>query len=148
MSGQPSGFQSAPPPPVLSLADTSQAAALRLLSLIEAEFEALKKQDLANFEALQPEKLKLLEQLGDVAKQLEQGALQEGPRSGWDAFKEVVQRCRDGHRRNETLISRQLMSIRGALQALSGAGGPDSVEMYDRLGQIRSTTRRDRYNEA
>jgi hypothetical protein len=40
------------------------------------------------------------------------------------------------------------LTIRAALQALSGAQGPDSVEMYDRLGQITQSGRRDRYNEA
>jgi flagellar biosynthesis/type III secretory pathway chaperone len=148
MSGKSSGFQPSSPPPTLSFVQISHAAALRLLSLINAEFEALKKQDLTSFEALQPEKLRLLEQLGDVAKKIEQGALDQEDRSPWEPFKELVSQCRDGHRRNETLISRQLMTIRGALQALSGANAPDSVEMYDRLGQITQSARRDRYNEA
>jgi flagellar biosynthesis/type III secretory pathway chaperone len=148
MSGKSSGFQPSSAPAALSFAETSHATALRLQSLIEAEFEALKRQDLTGFEALQPEKQQLLEQLGDVAKKIEQGALADQDRAQWDAFKALVHRCRDGHRRNETLISRQLMTIRGALQALSGANGPDSVEMYDRLGQITQSNRRDRYNEA
>ena len=116
--------------------------------MIDAEFDALKRQDLAAFESLQPEKLQLLEQLGDVAKKIEQGAQADQERAQWDDFKTLVHRCRDGHRRNETLISRQLLTIRGALQALSGANGSDSVEMYDRLGQMTLSGRRDRYNEA
>ena len=148
MSGTSSGFQPSSSPPTLSFAETSRAAATRLLSLIDAEFEALKKQDLPAFEALQPEKLQLLEQLGEVAKKIEQGTLGDAGETPWPDFKDLVRRCRDGHRRNETLISRQLMTIRGALQALSGAQGPDSVEMYDRLGQLTQSGRRDRYNEA
>lgn len=148
MSEKSSGFQSSHPPPSLSFAEISHAAALRLLSLVDAEFEALKKQDLTGFEALQPEKLQLLEQLGEVAKKIEQGTLGDQSQREWLDFKDTVLRCRDGHRRNETLISRQLLTIRGALQALSGASGPDSVEMYDRLGQLTQHARRDRYNEA
>jgi flagellar biosynthesis/type III secretory pathway chaperone len=148
MSEKTSGFQSSHPPPTLSFAETSYAAALRLLSLVDAEFEALKKQDLTGFEALQPEKLQLLEQLGEVAKKIEQGKLGDQGQPEWLDFKALVLRCRDGHRRNETLISRQLLTIRGALQALSGTSGPDSVEMYDRLGQLTPHARRDRYNEA
>ncbi len=148
MSEKSSGFQSLHPPPTLSFAQMSYAAAQRLLSLVDAEFEALKKQDLTGFEALQPEKLQLLEQLGEVAKKIEQGTLGDQNQPEWLDFKELVLRCRDGHRRNETLISRQLLTIRGALQALSGASGPDSVEMYDRLGQLTQHARRDRYNEA
>lgn len=148
MSEKSSGFQSLRSPPTLSFAELSHAAAQRLLSLVDAEFDALKKQDLAGFEALQPEKLQLLEQLGEVAKKIEQSTLGDHSQREWQDFKEIVLRCRDGHRRNETLISRQLMTIRGALQALSGASGPDSVEMYDRLGQLTQQSRRDRYNEA
>jgi flagellar biosynthesis/type III secretory pathway chaperone len=148
MSEKSLGFQSSHPPPTLSFAETSHAAALRLLSLVDAEFETLKKQDLTGFEALQPEKLQLLEQLGEVAKKIEQGTLGDQNQPEWLDFKELVLHCRDGHRRNETLISRQLLTIRGALQALSGASGPDSVEMYDRLGQLTQHARRDRYNEA
>ncbi len=148
MSGKTSGFQPSSSPPKLSFAETSYAAATRLLSLMDAEFEALKKQDLTSFEALQPEKMQLLEQLGDVAKRIEQGTLGEHGQGEWADFKELVRRCRDGHRRNETLITRQLTTIRAALQALSGAQGPDSLEMYDRLGQLTQSGRRDRYNEA
>ncbi len=148
MSGKTSGFQPSSSPPTLSFVETSRAAATRLLTLIDAEFEALKKQDLTVFEAIQPEKVQLLDQLGDVAQRIEQGTLGDGAQGEWADFKELVRRCRDGHRRNETLISRQLMTIRSALQALSGAHGPDSVEMYDRLGQLTQSGRRDRYNEA
>lgn len=148
MSGKSSGFQPSATPPTLSFFETSSAAASRLLSLIDAEFDALKRQDLTAFESLQSEKLQLLEQLSDVARKIEQGALADQHRAQWDDFKAVVHRCRDGHRRNETLISRQLSTIRGALQALSGAQGSDSVEMYDRLGQITLSGKRDRYNEA
>lgn len=84
MSEKTSGFQSSHPPPTLSFAETSYAAALRLLSLVDAEFEALKKQDLTGFEALQPEKLQLLEQLGEVAKKIEQGKLEiKASPNGW-----------------------------------------------------------------
>ncbi|MEY3992509.1 MAG: hypothetical protein RIS04_1272 [Pseudomonadota bacterium] len=143
-----SGFTASPPPPSLSRAELAQSQARRLLGLIDAEFEALKKQDLTAFEALQQEKLELLNQLGALAPKIQQGIVGATDTPEWADFKALIRQCQDNYRRNETLISRQLMTIRGALKALSGAGGPDSVEVYDRLGQLSNHSRRDRYNEA
>lgn len=148
MASPNSGFTASPPPPSLSRAESAQSQARRLLNLIDTEFEVLKKQDLAAFEALQPEKLELLNQLGALAKKIQQGAVGSTDEPEWADFKTLIRQCQDHYRRNETLISRQLMTIRGALQALSGSGRPDSVEMYDRLGQLTNHGRRDRYNEA
>jgi flagellar biosynthesis/type III secretory pathway chaperone len=148
MPSNPSGFQSSPPPPSLSRSESALAQASRLLNLIDAEFESLKKQDLSAFESLQPEKLELLTQLDALAQKIQQGQVGDTDAEPWSQFKDTIRRCQDGYRRNETLISRQLMTIRGALRALSGANGPESVEMYDRLGQLTNHARRDRYNEA
>ncbi len=148
MSSNSTAFTSSPPPPSLSRAESAQAQARRLLNLIDSEFEALKKQDLTAFEALQPEKQALLTDLDALAKKIQQGTAGQTDTEEWRAFKDIILLCQEGYRRNETLIGRQLMAIRGALRALSGATGPDSVEMYDRLGQLTNHGRRDRYNEA
>lgn len=148
MSSHSSGFQSSPAPPSLSTSESALAQANRLLTLIDTEFEALKKQDLAAFEGIQPEKLDLLTQLDSLAQKIQQDQVGDTSTEQWAQFKDTIRRCQDGYRRNETLISRQLMTIRGALRALSGATGPESVEMYDRLGQLTNHARRDRYNEA
>ncbi|MEY5028283.1 MAG: hypothetical protein RLZ63_598 [Pseudomonadota bacterium] len=148
MSSPNSGFTASPPPPSLSRAESAQSQARRLLNLIDAEFEALKTQDLTVFESLQAEKLELLDQLGALAKKIQQGTVGATDGPEWADFKTLIRQCQDHYRRNETLINRQLLSIRGALQALSGAGRPDAVEMYDRLGQLTNHARRDRYNEA
>lgn len=148
MSSSSTGFQSAPPPHSLSSAESALAQAMRLLNLIESEFDALKKQDLAAFELIQPEKLELLTQLDRLSQKIQQGTAGDTSTADWNSFKDTIRKCQDGYRRNETLIARQLMTIRGALRALSGTTGPESVEMYDRLGQLTNHARRDRYNEA
>ncbi len=148
MSTQDKAFVAAPAPAALTLAQAAQVHADRFLVLIDAEFEALKKQDLSAFEALQPEKQTLLDLLGDVALKIQQSPPGLTDATEWSEFKGLIRRCQDGHRRNETLISRQLMTIRGALQALSGGQGTEALNMYDRQGQMTQHSRRDRYNEA
>jgi flagellar biosynthesis/type III secretory pathway chaperone len=49
--------------------------------------------------------------------------------------------CRDMHRRNEILIMRKLDAIRGALESLNVNEATSSVEVYDRLGQIKRIRR-------
>jgi hypothetical protein len=54
----------------------------------------------------------------------------------WDGFKNLIDECRELHRRNEVLIIRKLDAIRGTLQTLQGTDPTASVEVYDRLGRI------------
>ena len=132
--------------------------AQRLHVLLEEEFEALKRRDLDLFEQLQPGKARLLEALAAGAHPLEPGAEaadpatpdspetaepasphpSQNPSQNPDPARELLLQCRDAHRRNETLMQRQLEAVRGALQALSAESGLDTVEVYDRLGQMRS----------
>jgi hypothetical protein len=45
------------------------------------------------------------------------------------------------HRRNEILIMRKLDAIRGALESMNVQNPSSSVEIYDRLGQIKRIRR-------
>ena len=107
-----------------------------LEGLLDAEFEALKAQDLDRFEGLLDHKNKLLAELSALSgvKQPEDAdAL--GPE--WAGFRQRMLDCRDQHRRNEILILRKLDAIRGALDSLQLGGSGSSVDTYDRLGQMR-----------
>lgn len=114
-----------------------------LLQLLEAEFEALKTQNLDRFEQLQADKTRLLDQLAQS-----QVPDQTPPTQAWLDFQDTVARCRDAHRRNETLMQHQLNAIRGTLQALRADAGLESVEVYDKLGHMHTRLGGRGYQEA
>jgi flagellar biosynthesis/type III secretory pathway chaperone len=59
----------------------------------------------------------------------------------WNEFRTRMLSCRDMHRRNEILIMRKLDAIRGALESMNVQNPSSSVEIYDRLGQIKRIRR-------
>ena len=108
--------------------------ALALQELLEQEFEALKVQDLDAFEQMQIRKLEIFDTLHALT-----GAGTEHSRldeAEWDGFKNLIDECRELHRRNEVLIIRKLDAIRGTLLTLHGTDATASVEVYDRMGRI------------
>ena len=108
----------------------------RLLALLDAEFEALKIQDLTAFESHQAEKAAILQELGSLTLP------EEGPEAqAWEPFREVIRQCRDHHRRNQILVQRKLDAIRAALKTLQGVDAASSVEVYDRMGRMSANRR-------
>ena len=108
--------------------------ALALQELLEQEFEALKVQDLDAFEHMQIRKLEIFDTLHALT-----GAGTEHSRldeAEWDGFKNLIDECRELHRRNEVLIVRKLDAIKSTLQTLHGSDATASVEVYDRVGRI------------
>jgi len=121
------------------------ASVRRLDSLLTEEFEALKSQNLGVFEALQSEKVKILERLADLnisEESLDQTMLQQLINDPmWNEITNVLDRCKRSHQRNELLISKQLDSIRGALSALQNQDPSATLELYTKLGKTRATRR-------
>jgi flagellar biosynthesis/type III secretory pathway chaperone len=117
----------------------------RLDSLLTEEFEALKNQNLEFFEALQAEKIKILEVLAGfdfIGEKLDQAATQELLNNPiWNEITNLLERCKRSHQRNELLISKQLDSIRGALSALQDQDPSATLELYTKLGKTRATRR-------
>ena len=117
----------------------------RLDSLLTEEFEALKNQNLEFFEALQAEKIKILEVLAGfdfIGEKLDQAATQELLNNPiWNEITNFLERCKRSHQRNELLISKQLDSIRGALSALQDQDPSATLELYTKLGKTRATRR-------
>ena len=107
----------------------------RLLTLLDAEFEALKNQDIPLFESFQQEKMAILQYLGAIS------APEGADESSWSNFLDRVKDCRDRHRRNQILIQRKLDAIRGALKTLEGAEAASSVEVYDKMGRLSAGRR-------
>jgi len=119
-----------------------QAEALvdQLAALLEREFEALKVQDLDQFEILLSNKNHLLAELTRLTGV---NQLTDADKLGahWNDFRTRMLNCRDMHRRNEILIMRKLDAIRGALESLNVTDAASPVEVYDRLGQIKRIRR-------
>lgn len=125
-----------------------------LKTVLEAEFEALKQQDLSNFDTLQQQKLDILTFLGDQDLFERVKQYSEDPQAAsntlelWDDVMGLITTCKDLHRRNEVLITRKLDAIRGALQTIQSPDPQSSVEVYDRLGKLRSNRSRQTMGDA
>ena len=122
----------------------AQALVLQLSQMLELEFDALRVQNLDEFERLQPVKNDLLAQLTEMAPSKD--VLEEDPQ--WAGWLDSIAECRDMHRRNAVLMERKLESIRGALDSLRLPGTGSGVEIYDRLGNVSRFSRGRGYNEA
>lgn len=126
----------------------------RLRLLLDDEFAALREQQLDRFDQLQLPKSQLLADLSETVA-THQALIARGEQlptdwlSAWEVFRTSMLECRDLHRRNELLIMRKREAIQGALSALVGDNGTSaSVDLYDRLGKVRRTARRNAYSQA
>lgn len=127
---------------------TILASVKRLDSLLTDEFEALKTQRLEAFEALQQEKTSLLHTLSasgiptatnetanrDVLTQLLADPL-------WSEITDLLETCKKKHQRTELLISKQLDVIKGALTTLQDQDPSGTLELYTKLGRVKSSRR-------
>ena len=118
--------------------------ATQLAHILELEFQALREQELDQFEQLQPVKNDLLSAITALAPGAQE--LQQQPE--WQDFRETMVICRDFHRRNTLLMNRKLEAIRGTLDSLRLHDAASPVEVYDRLGSISRFSRNNGYSDA
>ena len=119
-----------------SLASRAIGLTHRLQSLLEQEFDALRRREPQTVEDLQAHKTTLLAQIRQLMEAA--GALPGAPvPPGWEGFGAEAARCRDLHQRNAALVDRQLAVVRGALHALRD-GDPAIPDMYDRRQRRRA----------
>ena len=120
----------------------NKAAALKVL--LEDEFEALKVQQLDVFESLQQEKLDILTFLASdslssyLKTNAEISTEKDTALASWDNIITIIGECKDLHRRNQILINRKIESVKGALQTIQSPSTVPSVDVYDRLGKMKS----------
>ena len=120
------------------------AKAQALKQTLMSEFEALKNKDLALFETLQSSKLDILSFLAaqnltsPVESSYGEKTSMQGDLATLDAVLNLLDECKNLHRRNEIFINRKLDSIRSALKTIQSPNAAASVDVYDRLGKIRS----------
>jgi flagellar biosynthesis/type III secretory pathway chaperone len=105
----------------------------RLAEILGLEFEALKVRDLAAFEAIQEQKILLLQNLASLA---EWAASQDPVPVLWQQLQDSLRQSKQDHLRNIQLLQRQLQAVKGTLQALQGESAAPAVDLYDRMGQI------------
>ncbi|MBV5267723.1 MAG: hypothetical protein JZU67_04315 [Burkholderiaceae bacterium] len=122
----------------------AQELATQLAQILELEFQALRQQELDQFEQLQPVKTELLSEITTLAPP---AALLQNEQE-WQGFRDQMLVCRDFHRRNEVLIERKLESIRGTLQSLRVEEATSPIEVYNRLGQVARFSRAQGYSDA
>jgi flagellar biosynthesis/type III secretory pathway chaperone len=119
-----------------------------LKAVLKNEFSSLKEQDLPTFENLQQQKIEILDFLASEQLVERIKAYTEEPESLsenvalWQQVMELMKECKELHIRNEVLINRKLETIRGALHTIQTPDPLSSVEVYDRLGKIRSSSRK------
>ena len=111
-----------------------------LEELLEREFELLKAQEFAEFEAVQERKNQLLEFIASH-QQLDQESIESNNINAEailnnEELSERLQRCRDRQQRNEILVRQKLSSIREALRTLK-TGGDQRSNTYEHLGKGR-----------
>lgn len=129
--------------------------AVRLQHLLQAEFDALKVQDLVSFENLQSAKEQALLRLGNFMKVFvgtagPDGQLQlpEEQLTEWEKFQSRMSDCRDSHQRNAILIRSKLESISATLRVLQNSDSASSNEVYDRMGRMSGYRRGRGYQDA
>ena len=129
--------------------------ALRLQHLLQAEFDALKVQDLGSFETLQPAKEQALVRLGNFMKVFAgtagpdgQLVLHDDQLAQWETFQSRMSDCRDAHQRNAILIRSRLESISATLRVLQNSDSSSSIEVYDRMGRMSGHRRGRGYEDA
>lgn len=123
-------------------------AVQRLDSLLTDEYEALKTQKIDAFDALQQEKMSLLQTLAGSGVVQDPGQPADPDRLEavvknplWNDITEILQRCKKSHQRNELLISKQLDAIKGALSTLQNQDPAGTLELYTKLGRVKSSRR-------
>mgnify|MGYP001292279087 CR=1 FL=1 len=133
-----------------------------LQSLLEQEFQALKKQDLQKFEQLQEEKTRILEILSEekfvnTAEEFHNNNASKTTHNEnipieslelWDQIVKSMTEGRTLHQRNEILINSKIESIRSALRTLQSPDPLNSVEVYDKLGKLTGANERNKVGDA
>ncbi len=125
-----------------------------LKKVLSSEFEALKEQNLTKFEELQAQKSEIFKFFSQDSffEQIKATSVardsQDHPLEVWDEVMSILKECKTLHQRNEILINSKLDSIRSALATIQSKDPLSSVEIYDKLGKIKSSRSNNNFSDA
>lgn len=120
----------------------------QLQALLDAEFCALRDQDLDLLDRLVLNKESIIGELGEQSLEsvIAEASRTANAASGtelqaqWQALTVLASNCRDLQKRNEILIDRKLSVVRTALSSLVAPTTPESVQTYTRQGKLSNRT--------
>lgn len=123
--------------------DSDFDKALRLASslseILESEFDALRRSDLDTFEALQTDKLTILQDLAstEVVTAISETSLSAAS-TQFDLLNDSLNNCKIKFQRNDLLINKKIESVKAALNTLRHGSNSQPLELYDKLGIIKN----------
>jgi len=117
---------------------------------LQAEFEAIKAQDLDQLDAIQKRKESALSRLSDgrferTATLLEGRQTDELPANlleRWQQLKDITQNSQQHLKRNQLVVQHKLMVLSEALQSLYQTNSPGGVQLYNRTGKLSGNSDR------
>lgn len=125
----------------MPIADLERAARLArtLDELLDSEFAALRSSDIDSFERLQNEKITIIQDLSNTEALVSLGESVETQQdTGLDVLLDALSKCKEKFQRNELLINKKIEAIKGALHTLRNTSSIQSVELYNKLGKLKS----------
>lgn len=116
----------------------------QLLEVLEAEYQALKSQDLVAFDNLQPTKQQILTFLSSDEMLRKFGASSDHNDGSTPSVistntKDVLRQCQRAHQRNELIINKQLDVIKASLETIQNQEVGSSLELYTKLGKKKTS---------
>ena len=125
----------------MPLEDLEKAVRLAhtLDELLDSEFAALRSSDIDSFEQLQNEKIITIRDLSNTKALVSiGGSVETHQDTGLDVLLVALSKCKNKFQRNELLINKKIEAIKGALHTLRNTSSLQSVELYDKLGKLKS----------
>lgn len=125
----------------MPIADLEKAGRLArtLDELLDSEFAALRSSDIDSFERLQTEKVNIIQDLSNTEALVSLGKSAETHQdTGLDVLIDALGTCKEKFQRNELLINKKIEAIKGALHTLRSTSSTQSVELYNKLGKLKS----------
>jgi flagellar biosynthesis/type III secretory pathway chaperone len=129
---------------LISNVDTLLAEVQHLEQVLQAEFEAIKTQNLDQLDLVQQQKEASLLKLSDGRFEQTVRALQTdrpeplaaGLMDKWQQLIDATQLSQSQLKRNQLIIQQKLVVLRDALHSLYRTDAPQSLQLYNRSGKI------------
>ena len=112
--------------------------ATTLEEVLDAEFDALKSSDMQSFEKIQKEKELIIQDLNQLDLPAKLETTGAHPNLALDQTLEILLHCKQKFQRNELLVQKKLESVKSALHVLKTGSSQQPLELYTKLGTLKS----------